>query len=107
MTLIILENLSSINPGPFFVLSLAPYLVFLYFAEKSKLIPSIALTGFKLTLLFVFMTIIFSIIAKLKYGSELTNIDALHGSAESFLAIADALIVFGFFTFLQEKQKNK
>ncbi len=107
MEINLFDNLASIDPGPFFVLSLPPYLIFLYFAQKSKLIPPVALTGFKLTLFFVFMTIIFSIVAKLKYGADLTDIDPLHGSAESFLAISDALIVFGFFTLWQEKQKNK
>ena len=43
------------------------------------------------------MTIIFSIIAKLNYDSELTDIDHLHGLAESFLALSDGLVVLGFF----------
>ena len=42
------------------------------------------------------MTIIFSIIALLKYGQELTDIDYLHGSAEAFLTLSDGLVVLGF-----------
>ncbi len=86
----------TLDPGPIFVLSLFPYLIFLYWAQRSSTIPKIALWGFRLTLLFVGMTIIFSIIAKIKYGQELTDIDYLHGSAEAFLALSDALIVLGF-----------
>ncbi len=89
-------KLGSLDPGPIFVLSLFPYLIFLYWAQKSKLIPKIALWGFRLTLLFVSMTIIFSIIAQMQYGQDLTDVDHLHGSAEAFLALSDALIVLGF-----------
>ena len=71
----ILDALGGIDPSPFFVLSLVPYLAFLYWAQKGKSIPRISLWGFRLTLLFVAMTIIFAIIAKVKFGEDLTNID--------------------------------
>tara|TARA_Y100001968_G_C18882814_1_gene492465 strand:+ start:220 stop:564 length:345 start_codon:yes stop_codon:yes gene_type:complete len=96
-----LESISRIDPSPFFVLSLIPYLVFLRYAGKSKVIPKISLIGFKLTLLFVFMTIIFAIISQIVFEEELTNVDLLHGLAESFLTISDAFVVYGFVLMLQ------
>ena len=71
-----------------------------------KSIPKISFIGFKLTLLFVFMTIIFAIIAQIYFGDELTNVDVLHGLAESFLTISDAFVVYGFVLMLQSF-KNK
>ena len=91
-----MEYLGDINPGPFFVLSLIPYLAFLYWANKSKEIPAISMWGFRLTLVFVLMTIVFAILAKQFYGGELTDVDPLHGAAEAFLTLSDALVVLGF-----------
>ena len=88
--------LGQIDPSPFFVLSLLPYLAFLYWAQKTKSIPKLALWGFRLTLLFVLMTILFAILALKIYGSDLTDIDPLHGAAEAFLTLSDALVVLGF-----------
>ncbi len=101
-----LNWLSSIDPSPFFILSLFPYLFFLYFAQKANSIPKTALWGYRLTLLFVLMTIIFAILAQVFYNDELTNIDPLHGAAESFLTISDAVIVIGFIPMLQKEVKN-
>ena len=56
----ILQYLAQIDPSPFFVLSLIPYLIFLNFAKKSTAIPKVSLWGFRLTLLFVVMTIVFA-----------------------------------------------
>ncbi len=100
----IFDILNSIDPSPFFVLSIIPYIAFLFWAQKSPQIPQISLWGFRLTLLFVAVTIAFAIIAKVLFGDELTNIDPLHGSAEAFLALSDALIAIGFFGLLQEKR---
>ncbi len=94
-----------LDPGPLFVLSLLPYLVFLYWLQKTVFIPKTSLNGFRLTLLFVAITIIFSVIAKINYGKELTDIDILHGSAEAFLALSDGLVVFGFAELLKETGK--
>ncbi len=93
----ILDALNGIDPSPFFVLSLIPYLAFLYWAQKSKSIPQLSLLGFRLTLLFVFMTIVLAVVAKLLYQGELTDVDPLHGIAEAFLTLSDALIVIGFY----------
>ena len=92
----VLIYLGKIDPSPFFVLSLIPYLAFLYWAQKSNEIPIVSLWGFRLTLLFVAMTIVFAIIATVRYGDDLTNIDPLHGAAEAFLTLSDALIALGF-----------
>ncbi len=103
---LILENLAGIDPSPFFVLSLAPYLFFLYWIQKSPEIPKISLWGFRLTLLFVAMTIVFAILAKVLYESDLTDIDPLHGAAESFLTLSDALIAVGFLQANRKKVVN-
>ena len=102
-----LESISRINPSPFFILSLIPYLVFLNYASKTKAIPKISFIGFKLTLLFVFMTIVFAIISQVYFGDELTNVDPLHGLAESFLTISDAFVVYGFVLMLQSIKTKK
>ena len=91
-----IHTLGQIDPSPFFVLSLIPYLFFLYWIQQSPSIPKISVWGFRLTLLFVFMTIVFAVITITIYGKELTQVDALHGAAESFLTLSDALIVLGF-----------
>ena len=92
----ILNHLKLVDPTPFFGLSLLPYLFFLYWSQKSNLIPKTSLWGFRLTLLFVVMTIILAICAQVFYGSELTDVDPLHGIAEAFLTLSDALVVIGF-----------
>ena len=92
----ILLYLGGVDPSPFFVLSLIPYLFFLHWASNSTFIPKISLWGFRLTLLFVVMTIIFAIAAKVIFDSSLTEVDPLHGSAEAFLTISDALVALGF-----------
>jgi len=102
----LLQLLARIDPSPFFVLSLIPYLVFLNFAQKSNGIPKISLWGFRLTLLFVLMTIVFAVVALQFYNSDLTDIDPLHGAAESFLTLSDALVAIGFLR-LRQKQEVK
>jgi len=99
----ILQFFADIDPSPFFVLSLIPYLFFLNFAQKSSEIPKISLWGFRLTLLFVLMTIIFAVVALQLYDSALTDIDPLHGAAESFLTLSDALVALGFLRLGQNK----
>tara|TARA_B100000214_G_scaffold26403_1_gene17317 strand:- start:123 stop:467 length:345 start_codon:yes stop_codon:yes gene_type:complete len=101
-----LESIARIDPGPFFIISLIPYIVFLHYAGKTKSIPKISILGFKLTLLFVFMTIVFAIIAQIYFGDELTNVDILHGLAESFLTISDALVVYGFVLMMQSIKRE-
>ena len=106
ISILSLESIAKIDPSPFFILSLIPYLVFLRYAGKTKAIPKISFLGFKLTLLFVFMTVIFAIISQIYYEDELTNVDLLHGLAESFLTISDAFVVYGFVLKLQSMKKK-
>ena len=106
ISILSLESIARVDPSPFFILSLIPYLVFLKYAGKTKSIPKISLLGFKLTLLFVFMTIVFAIISLIYFGEELTNVDVLHGLAESFLTISDALVVYGFVLMLQSARRK-
>ena len=106
ISILSLESIARVDPSPFFILSLVPYLVFLRYAGKTKSIPKISLLGFKLTLLFVFMTIVFAIISLIYFGEELTNVDVLHGLAESFLTISDALVVYGFVLMLQSARRK-
>tara|TARA_B100000700_G_scaffold328179_2_gene445128 strand:+ start:921 stop:1256 length:336 start_codon:yes stop_codon:yes gene_type:complete len=101
-----IQLLSEIDPSPFFVLSLFPYILFLYWLQKCDDFPKAALWGFRMTLLFVLMTILFAILALKIFGAELTEIDSFHGAAESFLTISDALIVYGFYN-LTSKDKVK
>jgi Protein of unknown function (DUF3593) len=91
-----LAGLAEINPGPFFVLSLIPYLAFLRWASMVRAFPRLALLGFQLTLLFVAVTIAASIVAQRRYGDVLANVDGLHGGAEAFLTLSNLLVVFGF-----------
>ncbi len=100
----LLNLFGEIDPGPFFIASLVPYLVFLYFAQKGSLIPKESLWGFRMTLVFVFVSVICAIAAKIFYGAELSNVDPLHGGAELFLAISDGLVVLGFANLLSEKR---
>ena len=79
-----------------FGLSLFPYLIFLWFATKSRQFPKLGLWGFYGTLVFVAITIPAGLYAKIQYNDSLANIDWLHGSAESFLTITNILLVLGF-----------
>jgi hypothetical protein len=98
-----LEGLAGFNPGPLFVLSLVPYLAFLFWASRVRAFPRLALVGFQLTLLFVAVTIVASIVAKERYGELLANVDSLHGGAEAFLTLSNLLVLFGF---LQSGEKG-
>jgi hypothetical protein len=79
-----------------FALSLIPYLGFLWFLVRSKQSPRLVIVGFCCTLVFVAVTIPAGLYAKTQYGEALANVDWLHGSAESFLTLANILIVMGF-----------
>ncbi|HEY9648072.1 MAG TPA: DUF3593 domain-containing protein [Chroococcidiopsis sp.] len=92
-----------------FAVSLFPYLGFLWFLTRSGQTPKLALIGFYMTLVFVAVTIPAGIYAQVAYGESLANVDALHGSAESFLTLSNILVVLGFRQALrhrQEQQKN-
>lgn len=96
MTLSPLPWLAGIDPSPLFVLSLLPYLAFLWWAGRIEAFPRLALRGFQFTLVFVAVTIAAAILAQLRYGELLANVDPLHGGAESLLTVANLLVVLGF-----------
>ena len=83
------------DPSPLFAFSLFPYLIFLYYLGKSRLLPALSRRGFQLTLLFVGITIAAAVIAELRFGTELVAVDALHGGAEAFLTLSNAVIAAG------------
>ena len=85
-----------ISKETLFALSLFPYLGFLWFLSRTKLMPRLALMGFYGTLVFVAVTIPAGIYAQVHYGKSLANVDWLHGSAESFLTVSNIMLVLGF-----------
>ena len=89
-----------------FAISLFPYLGFLWFMTRSGKTPRLALIGFYVLLVFVAITIPAGIYAKTHYGTELANVDWLHGSAELFLTLSNILVVLGFRQAIIDK-KNK
>ena len=88
-------TLTSIDPSPLFALSLLPYLLFLRWTRQSNRLPQAALWGFRLTLLFVLVTIGAAVLALRCCSAELVDIDALHGGAEIFLTLSNAVLVWG------------
>ncbi|XP_027082010.1 uncharacterized protein LOC113779524 isoform X1 [Coffea eugenioides] len=84
----------SIAP-PLFALSLFPYIGFLYYITKSKSAPKLTLFGFYFLLAFVGATIPAGIYAKVQYGTSLSNVDWLHGGAESLLTLSNLFVVLG------------
>ncbi|KAL2342685.1 hypothetical protein Fmac_003970 [Flemingia macrophylla] len=78
-----------------FAFSLFPYVGFLYFITKSKTAPNLTLFGFYFLLAFVGATIPAGIYAKVHYGTSLSNVDWLHGGAESLLTLTNLFIVLG------------
>ncbi|WCJ26482.1 hypothetical protein M5689_008295 [Euphorbia peplus] len=78
-----------------FAFSLFPYIGFLYFITKSKSAPKLTLFGFYFLLAFVGATIPAGIYAKVHYGTSLSNVDWLHGGAESLLTLTNLFIVLG------------
>ncbi|KAG8375085.1 hypothetical protein BUALT_Bualt10G0063500 [Buddleja alternifolia] len=72
-----------------FAFSLFPYIGFLYFITKSKSAPKLTLFGFYFLLAFVGAT------TKVHYGTSLSNVDWLHGGAESLLTLTNIFIVLG------------
>jgi hypothetical protein len=85
-----------ISKDTVFILSLFPYLGFLWFLTRSHQAPRLVLLGFYGTLVFVAVTIPAGIYTRVVYGEILANVDWLHGTAESFLTLSNMLIVLGF-----------
>ena len=90
------QHLGGVDPAPFFVLSLLPYLAFLWWAPKVRAFPRLAIRGFQLTLLFVAVTIAAAVVAQQVYGRQLADVDPLHGGAEAFLTLSNLVVLLGF-----------
>ncbi|MCP9808394.1 DUF3593 domain-containing protein [Cyanobium sp. HWJ4-Hawea] len=97
--------LAGIDPSPLFVISLLPYLAFLWWAGKVEAFPRLAFKGFQLTLVFVAVTIAAALIAELRFGQVLANVDSLHGAAESFLTISNLVVALGFSRAVQQARE--
>ncbi|KAF0927020.1 hypothetical protein E2562_029244 [Oryza meyeriana var. granulata] len=84
-----------------FAVSLFPYLGFLYFMTRSKTAPGLTLFGFYFLLAFVGAT------TKVHYGTSLSNVDWLHGGAESLLTLTNLFIVLGLRGALRKLEDTK
>ena len=96
-----IEKLSDYENTYIFILSIVPYSIFLYYLFKIKKLNKTVKIGFSLTILFVAITIVFSISAEIIYGRSLVEVDLFHGIAESFLTLSDFVILIGFISILK------
>ena len=101
-----LEKLASIDNTALFAASIFPYAIFLFYLFKIKSVNKFVKTGYSLTVLFVFITIVISIFTLNYYDKTLVEVDFLHGSAESFLTLSDFVILFGFIRMLSKLEVN-
>ncbi len=102
----IFDKLSVIDNNYIFIISIIPYSIFLFYLYKNPNINKTIKIGFTLTLLFVFITIIFSVISLIIYSKSLVEIDSFHGFAEAFLTITDFIILLGFINLLKNIEVN-
>jgi len=86
--------------------SIIPYAIFLFYLYKIKSLNKLVKTGYSLTVLFVFITIVISIYTLNYYDKTLVEVDFLHGLAESFLTISDFVILLGFIKILNTLEVN-
>ena len=101
-----IQKLASIDNTPLFAASIFPYAIFLFYLYKIKSVNIFVKTGFSLTVLFVFITIVISIFTLNYYDKTLVEIDFLHGLAESFLTLSDFVILLGFIKILNTLEVN-
>ena len=101
-----LDYLSKIDNTALFAVSIIPYSIFLFYLYKIKSINKLIKTGFSLTVLFVFITILMSIFSLNYFNRTLVEVDLLHGSAEFFLTLSDAVILLGFIKMLNLIEVN-
>ena len=102
----LIEKLASIDNTALFAASIFPYAIFLYYLYKIKSVNKFVKTGFSLTVLFVFITIIVSIFTLNYYDKTLVEVDFFHGLAESFLTLSDFIILVGFIKILNTLEVN-
>ena len=101
-----LEKLATFDNTVLFAASIIPYSIFLYYLYKIKSVNRLVKTGFSLTVFFVFITIVLSILSLIFYDKTLVDVDLLHGSAEFFLTLSDFVILFGFVKILNGLEVN-
>ena len=101
-----LEKLASIDNTALFAASIFPYIIFLFYLYKIKSVNNLVKTGYTLTVLFVFITIVVSIYTLNYYNKTLVEVDFLHGLAESFLTLSDFVILLGFIKILNNLEVN-
>ena len=102
----LIEKLASIDNTALFAASIFPYAIFLFYLYKIKSVNKLVKTGYSLTVLFVFITIVVSIYTLNYYHKTLVEVDFLHGFAESFLTISDFVILLGFIKILNSLEVN-
>ena len=101
-----IEKLASIDNTALFAVSIIPYAIFLFYLYKIKSVNKLVKTGYSLTVLFVFITIVVSIYTLNYYDKTLVEVDFLHGLAESFLTLSDFVILLGFIRILNSLEVN-
>ena len=101
-----IEKLASIDNTTLFAASIFPYAIFLFYLYKIKSVNKLVKTGFSLTVLFVFITVVVSIYTLNYYDKTLVEVDFLHGLAESFLTLSDFVILLGFIKILNNLEVN-
>ena len=101
-----IEKLASIDNTALFAASIFPYAIFLFYLYKIESLNKLVKTGFSLTVLFVFITIVVSIYSLNHYDKNLVEVDFLHGLAESFLTLSDFVILLGFLKILNKIEVN-
>ena len=101
-----IEILGSIDNTLLFAVSIIPYAIFLFYLYKIKSVNKFVKTGYSLTVLFVFITIIISIFTLNYYDKTLVEVDFFHGLAESFLTLSDFVILLGFIKILNSLEVN-
>ena len=101
-----IEKLASIDNTALFAVSIFPYAIFLFYLYKIKSVNIFVKIGFSLTVLFVLITILVSILTLNYYDKTLVEVDFLHGLAESFLTLSDFVILLGFIRILNNLEVN-
>ena len=101
-----IEKLASTDNTLLFAVSIIPYAIFLFYLYKIKSVNKFVKTGYSLTVLFVFITIVISIFTLNYYDKTLVEVDFLHGLAESFLTLSDFVILLGFIKLLNSLEVN-
>ena len=101
-----IEKLALIDNTALFAASIFPYAIFLFYLYKIKSVNKLVKTGYSLTVLFVFITIVVSIYTLNYYDKTLVEVDFFHGLAESFLTLSDFVILLGFIKILNNLEVN-